>query len=657
MAEDEAPEESDEKGDAAPEADREEDDHKDVLYLPKADERQLTFRAIAAGCLLGGLISAMNIYFGLKTGWSIGGSLIAAILGYSAFAAIRPKVPYTRLEANITQTTGSGAGTMASAAGLLSSIPALMLIRWEQILESLPKDSVEEHVPIVITVPDLGYVELTLWGLCVAFLGIFFAIPLRRQMVVQERLKFPTGTATAHTLMAMFAEGGDAILKARTLLFVALGAGAFTLLTYFVPQVQMPPTGDIPWPIVQEAVGETAAVSLFAWLAARYFIIYVSPLMYGAGILIGFRVAASLAAGAVVAWLVVGPLVDHWGWVDGPFKDYRTGARGWILWPGVAIMVSDALTSLALSWRTILRTFTGGKKVDGGGDDERRSAAQAPDQQISMKVWAIGMTSATLFCVVIAYAVFDIPWWMTLIAIALSSVLAMIATRSTGETDINPVGGMGKVTQLVFGAVAPGNLVTNLMSAGVSAAGASQSGDMMQDLKTGFMLGASPKRQLVAQLCGVTAGILFCVPIYLLFNAAYRIGTGDQMPAPAAHSWKAMAQLLVEGFDALPMHAEWAILAGLVFGAVFPILGKLFPKAKRFMPSSLAFGIAFIVPAFYSLTMFLGALLFFLWTRRNEKQAKALGFAVASGLIAGEGLMGIVNAVMTLMRMPTLTGD
>lgn len=614
------------KPEATPEG---EEPEEEILYRPEKGERQLTVRAIVVGCLLGGLVSAMNIYFGLKTGWSIGGSLIAAILGFAFFAMIRPKIPFTRLEANITQTTGSGAGTMTSAAGLLSAIPALGLIARE-------REGIE----------PLGYLELTLWGLSVAFLGIFFAIPLRRQMILQEKLRFPTGTATAHTLMAMFAEGGDAMQKARTLLSFAVAAGVFTLSTYFVPQLQLVPIGD---------AGEALGITALAWAAAHTFTLYVSPLMYGAGILIGMRVAASLAAGAIVAWGLLGPWVESQGWVTGPFMDYRTGARGWILWPGVAIMVADALSSLALSWRTILRTFTGGKGKTEAGEEE--DGAEEKGEQISTGVWALGMGGATLCTLGVAWWVFDIPPWMTLIAIALSSVLAMIATRSTGETDINPIGGMGKVTQLVFGALAPGNIVTNLMSAAVSSAGAAQSGDMMQDLKTGRMLGAYPKKQLVAQLCGVFAGILFAVPIYLLFDAAYEIGVDEEkMPAPAAHSWKAMAELLVEGFGALPTNAVYAIGAGLAFGALIPVLRAVFPKAKTYMPSGLAFGIAFIVPAFYSLAMFVGALAFLIWKRGNKSAAERLGFAVASGLIAGEGLMGIVNAVLTLLGVPTLTG-
>jgi len=571
------------------------------LYFPKEGEQQLTFRAVFAGCLIGGVVSAMNIYLGLRTGWSIGGSLIAAILGYAVFASLPFAKAYTPLEANITQTAGSAAGSMTSAAGLLAAIPALGMLG-----------------------VDLSWWELIIWALSVAYLGVFFAVPLRRQMVVEEKLRFPTGTATANTIVAMFSEGGDAEKRARVLVVWAIGAGVFTLAAHFIPQLGHP----------------TIEYGFFGTMAAWGFSVLISPLMAGAGILIGLRVGFSLFLGAVVSWGIVGPAIQDLGWVDGSIMSYSDGVRGWLLWPGVAIMVADALTQLAMSWRTILRTFTGGGR-DKGAED------RAPDS-IPNSWWIGGLSISTVLTTGTAWFVFDIPPLFSILAIGLSSVLAMIAVRSTGETDINPIGGMGKVTQLVFGGLAPGAMTTNLMAAAITGSGASQAGDMMQDLKTGYLLGASPRGQFKAQLIGIGAGVFFCVPIYLLFDSAYEIG-GEVIPAPAAHAWKAMAELLSKGFEAMPAYAIYAVVAGAVFGVVMAMLNKLGPKSiTRFLPSGLAFGIAFIVPAYYSVAMFVGALLYLGWQKANKSEAEQLGFSVASGLIAGEGLMGIVAAGLTI---------
>jgi len=544
----------------------------------------------------------MNIYFGLRTGWSIGGSLIAAILGYSFFATLKPKNAFGVLETNITQTSGSAAGSMTSAAGLLACIPALGMLGVK-----------------------LSYLELTLWTLSIAYLGVFYAVPLRRQMVLIDKLRFPTGTATAETIMAMHASGEETLAKSRTLLWCGGVAAAFTLLVHFVPEA-----GHIK--------PEVIPVAGLGILGAWGFSLLLSPLMFGAGVLIGPRVAISLCLGAAFSWGVLGPWVVEQGWVEGEIMSYKDGARGWILWPGVAIMVADALTTLAMSWRSFLNAF----KM--GSDDG--TMVEDSSQAIPNSWWVIGLAIATMATVAVAWFIFEIPPLLTVLAVALSSVLAMIAVRSTGETDINPIGGMGKVTQLVYGGIAPGMMTTNLLAAGITGAGASQAGDMMQDLKTGHLLGASPRAQFKAQLVGIMAGVVFCVPIYMLFDTAYEIG-GEQIPAPAAHAWKAMAEVLMMGREALPAHAEMAVLAGLIFGAVMPLIRKI-KVIEPYIPSGLAFGIAFIVPAYYSLSMFIGAMLYLAWKQRSPAVATALGFSVASGLIAGEGLMGIVTAVLTL---------
>jgi OPT family oligopeptide transporter len=310
-------------------------------------------------------------------------------------------------------------------------------------------------------------------------------------------------------------------------------------------------------------------------------------------------------------------------------------------------MIADAFANLALSWRTVLNTFKPGGATLADGDE-----LEPEDMRIPNSWWIIGLGVASIITMTVAHSVFGIPWWMTLIAVAMSSVLAMIATRSTGETDINPIGGMGKVTQLVFGAVAPGKADINILAAGITSAGASQSGDMMQDLKTGRLLGASPRNQVIAQLIGIMVGIPICAGVYKIFDNAYEIGVDESFPAPAAQAWKAMAELLSGGFDQLPPNAVPAIIAGAAFGTLLPVIRKFVKPAAPYVPSSLAMGIAFIVPAYYSVAMFLGSMMLVAWKRISPASAAALAIAVASGLIAGEGLTGVLAAIESIAGVP-----
>jgi uncharacterized oligopeptide transporter (OPT) family protein len=571
------------------------------LYAPAVGERQLTARALLVGCGIGALIATINIYFGLKTGWAIGGSILAAILSYAAFAVIRPARPFGVLETNVAQTTASAAGTMTMAAGLVAPIPALRLMG-----------------------TDLGWAPLTLWAATTAWIGVFFAVPLRRQMVLVERLRFPSGTATAHTIVAMFGSGAEALRKARTLLAWALVAAALVLLGWAVQPVKEPPLAL--W----------TGLAFLASLSTYTFSLYLDPMLLGAGILVGPRVSLSLVAGAIVGWGLLAPLVRSQGWAPGPVMSYVNGARGWILWTGVAIMLAEALTSLALSWRTIVAVFR--PQVRGAGPLED------PADAVPNAWWVGGLLLSTTAACAVLSAYFGIPAWMTLLAVALSSVLSAIAVRSSGETDINPVSGVAKVTQFVFGGVAPGQVVTNLMAAAVTGAGASQAADMMGDLKTGHLLGASPRKQFVAQLVGIGAGVLFCVPVYLLVTQG-GIGTKD-LPAPSAHAWKATAELLAVGVGALPPHADWGVLAGAIFGVSVPLLRRFAPMTAPFLPSAMAFGIAFIIPAFFSIPFLLGAIAHAIWRRRRPAQAADLAFAVASGVLVGAGLAYVGTALL-----------
>ncbi len=587
----------------------------DRIHEPNPHEAQLTARAVLVGALIGGVVAASNVYVGLRLGWTVGGSLIAAILGFAVFRIVPSSSPYTVLEANITQTVGSGAGTMASAAGLVAPIPALAMLG--------------HHVPWYV---------LFAWALSVAFLGVCFTVPLRRTYVEVAKLRFPTGTATATTIVAMFASTDEAAARARALATFAVGAGAFTLAGYFVPVLHHPPVAGLGLAV------------LVKWT----FVPYLSPLMFGTGLLVGIRVGASLLAGAIVAWGILGPLAQNFDWAPGKVMSTADGPRGWLLWIGVAVMVAESLTTLLLSWRTVLQAFSWVKQRRRNVKDARTAAASA-DSSIPKQWWLGGLCAAASAAIVVAWLFFDVPLHLGIIAVALSAILANVAVRAGGETDLNPIGPMAKVTQVIFGALAPRSLVSNLMAGAMTGAGAAQAGDMMQDLKAGYLLGASPRQQYIAQLCGIAAGVLFCVPIYYLFDHAYTIGQGE-LAAPSAHSWKAIALVLSQGLNALPSTARWAAAGGALFGVLLAVVQKKLPRLAPYTPSGLAFGIAFLIPAYYSLAMFVGALILVFWNARQPAHAKRFTYVVACGLIAGEAIMGIVKAVLRLCAVPPLLG-
>jgi len=590
---------------------------------------ELTFRAVVSGLFVGILIGASNVCIGLKIGWTFGASITAAIISFAIFKTLGrfSKKPYGPKENLISATAGSSAGTMASAGGMVACIPALEMFRMQTMGPG--------HA--------LTYWQLVIWAVSVAFLGVFFAVPLRKQMVVVEKLRYPTGTAAAETIKAMYASGVEAVKKAK-LLFIALIAAAAIKLIYSVK-----PLGLFTWEDISlDDFGLASLGILGISFAALRIGINLSPMMLGAGILIGPKVGWSLFAGAVLAWGIIAPILFKMGIVEytTDVAVYKTAFR-WVLWPGVACMVTAGFTSLALQYKVIGHTFTSLRKAARGEAPPTAEGEEDAPDPFPMGWWTVGMICATILTASLAYIFFDIAIWMGVLAVMLSLLIASIAVRATGETDINPVGAMGKITQVVYGVLDPGRIPTNLMAAGITAAGASQAGDLMHDLKAGYMLKVSIRRQVITQLIGVVMGVFAVAAVYRLLTAAYEI-PGDTFAGPAVIAWHAMAEVLAKGIASLPPGAIWAAVVGAVAGVVITLLGRV-KSVRKWTPSAVALGIAFMVPAYYSFAMWLGALLTWIYNRRNPDRVDRFGASLASGLIAGEGLMMVAVAVLLIL--------
>jgi OPT family oligopeptide transporter len=258
--------------------------------------------------------------------------------------------------------------------------------------------------------------------------------------------------------------------------------------------------------------------------------------------------------------------------------------------------------------------------------------------------WFItGTLAAGAACVVLGHVLFGISWWMGILAVLVTFLLSMVAARATGETDITPIGAMGKITQLIYGAIAPSNITTNLMTASITSGAASHAADLLTDLKSGYLLGGNPRKQTISQLFGVVAGTLASVPAYMFVVQRHpeRLGS-EALPAPAAKVWAGVAELLAKGIDALPTGAKEAIVVGAILGILLTLLEEFAPKSWRpWIPSTTGLGIAGVIPAFNSIAMFGGALAAWIVTRRAPKLGETYVVPVSSGLIAGESLLGV----------------
>ena len=588
------------------------------------DAVQLTPRAVITGMIIGGVMSISNLYVGLKTGWGLGVTITASIIAFAVFKFLEAVVPAYRnrpfsILENYTMSSAASAAGYMSSAGLVSALPALLMT----------------------TGRLLEWWEIMLWLGAISMLGVFMAIPLKRQLINIDQLPFPSGIATAETLKSMHTAGDEAVIKARSLFFSGLLGAAVAIWRDLFAQIKPLAAYAFPaeFPFFPTQTGRD--------LLSKYTIgIEGSLIMVAAGAIMGLRVATSMLIGSVICFGIIGPILVEQGIAQ---PGYR-GIVSWVLWPSTAMLVASGLLSFSLKWRTVLRAFGGLSAIVGGGS---HNDTEPHDPLAHIEVpgsWFIsGTLLSGLACVVLGHFLFGISWWMGIVGVLLTFLLSIVAARATGETDITPIGAMGKITQLVYGVLAPTNITTNLMTASITSGAASHAADLLTDLKSGYLLGGNPRKQTISQFFGVIAGTLISVPAYLFVVQRNPENLGSEaLPAPAAKVWASVAQLLAKGVDALPAGAQEAIVVGAFLGIVLTLLEEFAPpKWRVWIPSTTGLGSAGVIPAFNSIAMFMGALCAWTIARASPKAGDTYTVPVSSGLIAGESLMG-VGIILTI---------
>ena len=556
---------------------------------------QLTLRALITGAILGGFLSLSNLYVALRSGWSIGVTITAAILAFAIyFVFVKLRIvrrAFGLYENNAAKSVASAAGYMTGG-GTVAAIPAVMMLTGEV----------------------MPWWQMLPWVAIIALLGVVTAIPMKRQMINVEQLRFPTGVACAETLKSLYASAGEGLDKAK-----ALGhAGAIGALVAWFRDVK---AAWMPWNLP----GHLALpFSLGGNPALAYtFAFENSVIMLGAGALMGMRVAWSLLLGAVINFGILAPWMYDLGAIEAlGYKNIVT----WSVWFGSALLLTSGLTSFAFSWRTVGRAFASMGQAMKGGKGDPNEAHEVP-----MSWFVIGVPLLGVVAVFLAWFFFGISPFLGILAVLMSFFIAVVACRATGETDTTPTGALGKVTQLTFGALDPGNITTNLMTANVTAGIGLHSADLLTDLKTGYLVGASPRQQFWAQFFGVLAGSLFVVPAFLIMIPDASLLGSDKYPAPGAQTWAAVAKLLSQGFSTLHPSARWSLLIGGGLGILLPFLERWFPKARKYIPSSMGLGLAFTMPAWNAISMFLGATMAWMLGKAKPAMAERYVVPVSSG--------------------------
>ncbi len=575
-----------------------------------ANMPQLTWRAVLMGSMLGGILSLTNIYIGLKAGWSLGVAITACILSYAIWTGLHAagivKTKMGILENNCMQSTASSAG-YSTGGTLISAFSAYIMIN-------------QHSLPLSL---------MLAWIFLLAVLGVTMAVPMKRQMINVEQLRFPSGIAAAETLRALHSRGPRGGRAAKALCIAGVVAAVSDFCTeglHLISEKLEPYSLDsLVGRLNESLLGK-------AWMG-RTVLLSWDPVFLAAGVISGFRVGFSMLLGGTLCWAVFVPILQGKQIITGnSYKDIV----GWTLWGGVACMVTSGLLSFFLQWGAIGRAVKDiGQMFKRGPTSDEMRAIETP-----MSWFLAGQIFSLAGLAVLARVSFGMPWWQSTVAVLMTFFLALVACRVTGETDTTPIGAMGKVTQLIFGGLSPGNMNVNLMAASITAGGAFASADLLTDLKSGYLLGANPRKQFLAQFAGIFIGTVVTVCAFRVMVSDPSV-LGSKFAAPAAQTWRAVALALSKGLAVLEPIKIWSMAVGGAVGVVLPLLSKCFPRHEKYIPSAGAFGLAWTFQWYYSLLFFVGGLAGWAFSKMSPTKSEEFTFPVASGIIAGGALMGV----------------
>lgn len=581
-------------------------------YIP-ADKitPEFTITSILTGIILAIVFGAANAYLGLRVGMTISASIPAAVIAMGITRIIFKK--NSILESNMVQTIGSAGESVA--AGAIFTMPALFLWAKEGLIEQ----------PSILTI--------SLITLCGAILGVLFMIPLRNSIIVQEHgtLPYPEAQACAEVLLAGEKKGSTA--KA-----VFSGMGIAALFKFIVDGLKAA-MGAIVVPLKSFKTEFSAEIY---------------PAVLGVGYICGFKISSFLFAGGLLAWFVMIPLIVAFGGNTVLFPStisvaelYAAGGAGaiwsqYVRYIGAGALAAAGIISLVKSLPLICKTFAsaikGLKGTDSSGSNERTS------QEISIKAVIIGIF-------ITAMAIWLLPPLQAGIVSAILIVVfgfffATVSSKMVGlvGSSNNPVSGMAIATLLIStillkisGDTGAHGMVSAITIGSIICVIAAIAGDTSQDLKTGYLLGATPKKQQIGELIGAVISALTIGGILILLNSAWGFGSKN-LAAPQATLMKLVTEGVMQG------NLPWSyVFIGAMCTVVFELLG---------LPS-LAVAIGIYLPIELTATIMIGGFLRKLMDRKNKASSceNSKGVLFCSGLIAGEGLMGVLLAILTVTKI------
>ncbi|KAG2567554.1 hypothetical protein PVAP13_7NG332300 [Panicum virgatum] len=536
--------------------------------------------------------------------------------------------------------------------------------------ETIAAQAAEENNADNIKEPRLGWMIGFLF--LVSFIGLFALVPLRKVMIVDYKLTYPSGTATAHLINGFHTPDGSERAKSQvgTLIKCSVASFLWGCFQWFYTAGEGCGFGQFP------ALGLTAYQNRFYFDFSTTYI--------GAGMICPHIVNISVLLGGILSWGVMWPLIaeKRGSWFSAELPDSSLeGMQGYRVFVAIAIILGDGLYKFAMVLMCTVAASTEKKKyfgalpvnsgddttISGNGaaaatptsfDDARRTEFFLKDQ-IPTPV-AIGgyVVIAAISITAVPHLIFpQLSWHHVLAVYLMAPVLAFCNAYGMGLTDWSLASTYGKLAIFIFGAWAGkshSGVLVGLASCGIMMNIVSTAADLMQDFKTGYMTLASPRSLFVSQVIGTAMGCVIGPSVFWLFYRAFD-GVGTQKsayPAPYAIVYRNMAILGVDGFSKLPRHCLTLCCVFFAGAIALNVAKDLAPrKVARFIPLPMAMAIPFYIGSYFAIDMFLGSVILFAWEWVDKAQADAFSYAVASGLICGDGVWTLPQALLSLFNV------
>ncbi|CAH9113541.1 unnamed protein product [Cuscuta europaea] len=635
----------------------------EVELIPDWKE-QITVRGLVVSAVLGTLFCIITHKLNLTVGIIPSLNVSAGLLGFffvRTWTAILSKLgcsvrPFTRQENTVIQTCVVACYGLAFSGGFGSYLLSMDEKTYQLIGQDYPGNRAED-------VKNPGLLWMMGFIFVVSFLGLFSLVPLRKVMVLDDKLTYPSGTATAMLINSFHTRTGAELARKQVSCL-----GKYLSISFCWSGFKWFFSG------IGDSCGFDNFPSLGLPLFNNTFYFDFSPTYIGCGLICSHIVNCSVLLGAIISWGFLWPFISQragdWYPSDLGSSDFK-GLYGYKVFIAISLILGDGVYNLikiiVITVREMCRNSSNQNNLPMTAElsdgNTSKSQLEQKKRDVFLKDGIPLWVAASGYAVLASISTVTMPnifpplkWYLVLCAYIIAPALAFCNSYGTGLTDWSLASTYGKIGLFTIAALVGGSgggVIAGLAACGAMMSIVSTAADLMQDFKTGYLTLSSAKSMFFSQLVGTAMGCIIAPLTFFMFWNAFDIGSPDSpYKAPYAVIYREMAILGTQGFSQLPKHCLVICCGFFVAALVINLLRDLTPpKVSQFIPIPMAMAVPFYIGAYFAIDMFVGTVILFVWERINRKDAEDYAGAVASGLICGDGIWTVPSALLSIFKI------